>query len=256
MELRREQYTLRDSFAPVIPTGEGISISEPIAPPAIDVEIEVLPLGTYNSTSTARLLFREWSDVHPWAYNDEELREISDLLWRKNDYKPTGTQMYIDFRELEHVYQLFQLFFDLRDAANEAELDCNLPQLMATLDFYMRQAELNEIQREILDMKIHKVKNIDIADSINKKYGKSYTANYISTIFRQRIIPKINEAAAYHIKLVSNVFFEEEFKTCTGCKKIMLRDADNFTRKARSNDGFTTRCKKCEKAGRNKTKGE
>jgi hypothetical protein len=74
------------------------------------------------------------------------------------------------------------------------------------------------VQREILDMKIRKVKNIDIADIINKKWGKSYTANYISTIFRQRIIPKINEAAAYHIKLVSNVFFEEEFKVCTGCK--------------------------------------
>jgi hypothetical protein len=67
-------------------------------------------------------------------------------------------------------------------------------------------------------MKIRKVKNIDIADIINKKWGKSYTANYISTIFRQRIIPKINEAATYHIKLVSNVFFEEEFKVCTGCK--------------------------------------
>ena len=33
---------------------------------------------------------------------------------------------------------------------------------------------------EILDMKIRKVKNIDIADIINKKWGKSYTANYIS----------------------------------------------------------------------------
>jgi hypothetical protein len=105
-------------------------------------------------------------------------------------------------------------------------------------------------------MKIRKVKNIDIADIINKKWGKSYTANYISTIFRQRIIPKINEAAAYHLKLVSNVFFEEEFKTCTGCKQIMLRDTDNFTRKARSKDGFTARCKKCEKASRNKTKGD
>ena len=115
---------------------------------------------------------------------------------------------------------------------------------------------MSEVQREILDMKIRKEKNIDIADKINKKWGKSYTANYISTIFRQRIIPKINEAAAYHVKLASNLFFEEEFKACTCCKKIFLRDADNFTRKARSKDGFTSRCKKCEKASRNKTKGE
>jgi hypothetical protein len=103
-------------------------------------------------------------------------------------------------------------------------------------------------------MKLGKEKNIDIADKINKKWGKSYTANYISTIFRQRIIPKINEAAAYHVKLASNVFFEEEFKTCTCCKKTLLLDSDNFTKKARSKDGYTTRCKKCEKESRNKSK--
>ena len=57
VELRREQYTLRDSFAPVIPTGEETPAAEPVAPPAIDVEIEVLPLGTNNSTDIARLLF-------------------------------------------------------------------------------------------------------------------------------------------------------------------------------------------------------
>jgi hypothetical protein len=98
------------------------------------------------------------------------------------------------------------------------------------------------------------VRNTDIAIAINKKWGKSYTPNYISTIFRQRIIPKINEAAAYHEKLVSNIFFEEEFKTCTGCGKTFLRDVDNFTRKARSRDGFTSRCKKCEKIARTNNK--
>jgi hypothetical protein len=144
------------------------------------------------------------------------------------------------------------MFFDLENAAVVAEMESNLPSLMTTLKFYTDQAELSEVQREILDLKLRKVKNIDIADQINKKWGKSYTANYISTIFRQRIIPKINEAAAYHVKLVSNVFFEEEFKTCTGCKQIMLKDSNNFTRKARSKDGYTTRCKKCEKASRAK----
>jgi hypothetical protein len=143
---------------------------------------------------------------------------MSNILWQKEKYQPTAQQKFIDFRDLEHVYQLFQLYYELEDAATDNSLDNNLPQLMKTLRFYTDQAELSEIQREILDMKLRKVKNIDIADSINKKWGKSYTANYISTIFRQRIVPKINEAAAYHVKLVSNVFFEEEFKVCTGCK--------------------------------------
>ena len=99
-------------------------------------------------------------------------------------------------------------------------------------------------------MKLNKEKNTDIAEKINKKWKKTYTPNYISTIFRQRIIPKINEAARYHEKIIGNVFFEEEFKTCTACGRTLLRDTDNFTRKTRSKDGFTSRCKICEKKAR------
>ena len=122
--------------------------------------------------------------------------------------------------------------------------------LLDTLNFYIERAELSELQQEILDLKIRKVKNEDIAIQINKKYGKTYTPNYISTIFRQRIIPKINEAAAFHEKIVSNLFFEEEFKTCPGCGKTLLKCPENFTRKSRAKDGYTSRCKKCEKLAR------
>ena len=69
--------------------------------------------------------------------------------------------------------------------------------------------DLTEAQREILDLKINKVKNQDIADIINKKYNKSYTANYISTIFRQKIIPRINETAEFHAKIIESKFSRE-----------------------------------------------
>lgn len=144
------------------------------------------------------------------------------------------------------------MFFDLDGAAANAELESSLPELLATLDYYIQQANLTDIQQEILDMKMRKVKNVDIAAEVNKKWGKTYTANYISTIFRQRIIPKINEAAKYHEKIISNIFFEEEFKACSSCGRVLLRDTTNFTRKARSKDGLTSRCKECEKKARQK----
>ena len=203
-----------------------------------------------RTSTAAGLIFREWESLIPANYNEESLEEISAYYWKKKEYKPSGQQKYIDFRELEHVYEMFQLFFELDSAAGVADLESNLPELMDTLKFYIERAELSEIQREILDLKLQKVKNVDIAIEINKKWKKTYTPNYISTIFRQRIIPKINEAAAYHEKIVGNLFFEEEFKTCTGCGRTLLRDPDNFTRKTRSKDGFTSRCKKCEKAAR------
>lgn len=251
VELRREQYTLRDTYQQTMLSNETFVPTMPYSAAVIDGEIEVLPLGTKNETELAGYLFRSWENLIPQNYNEEQLKMVSDYYWTKKNYQPTGQQQFIDFRELEHVYEMFQLFFELEDAAENAEMESGLPWLMKTLEFYVEQADLTELQREILNLKLKKVKNTDIALEINKKWKKSYTPNYISTIFRQRIIPKINEAAAYHEKIVGNVFFEEEFKTCTGCGRTLLRDAENFTRKTRSKDGFTTRCKRCEKESRN-----
>lgn len=250
VELRREQYTLRDSFQQTILTQDAPAPYYEYESPSLDVEIEVLPLGVVRENGPGAYLFRKWEEVIPSNMTEKMLQEVSDLYWSKQNYKPSAQQQFIDFRELEHVYEMFQLFFDLDNSAAVAKIDSNLPALLDTLKFYTEQAELSEIQREILDMKLRKVKNVDIALEVNKKWKKTYTPNYISTIFRQRIIPKINEAAAYHEKLVSNIFFEEEFKVCTGCGKTLLRDAENFTRKSRSKDGFTSRCKHCEKAAR------
>jgi hypothetical protein len=61
-------------------------------------------------------------------------------------------------------------------------------------------------------MKLKKEKNTDISYYINHKYGKSYTPNYISTIFKQKIVVKIAEAARMHEEIISNIFFPENFK--------------------------------------------
>ena len=252
VELRREQYTLRDSYRPPI-IATGIKHIDPVdRTPMIGSDIEVLPLGLCKPNPIGNLVFICPEELLPGHYTDEELKRISDYYWSKKNWKPNEHQDYIDFRELEHVYQIFMAFFELEDAAGADTLDNSIGGLLDTLKFYVERAELSEMYKEILDLKMKKVRNSDIASQINAKWGKTYTPNYISTIFRQRIIPKINDAAAYHEQVVSNLFFEEEFKTCTCCGRTLLKCADNFTRKARSKDGFTTRCKKCEKIARNK----
>lgn len=249
VEMRREQYTLRDSYKKIMFTQDDDAYTEP---PIVDFDagVEVLPLGLYHQGMFPGVVFRKWVDLNPQNTPEEFLQQISDLYWKKQQFAPSASQQWFDFRELEHVYQFLNWQTELEEAAEEADVSSNLAALLRTLQFYVEQADLTDIQREILDMKLRRVKNTDIAWDINHKYGKTYTSNYISTIFRQRIIPKINEAAKYHEKVISNIFFEEEFKQCSSCGEIMLRDADNFTRKSRSNDGFSSRCKKCEKRAR------
>ena len=173
-------------------------------------------------------------------------------MWKKKDVDKK--KRIFDFRNLEAVYQLYLFKEDFDDRLEEVEynhiIENNLSQLLETLNFYEQIADLTDIQREILRMKEKKQKNAEIAGYINKKYGKSYTANYISTIFRQKIIVKINEAAELHRDTVENCFFPENFRKCPDCGRVLLLDARNWVRKVRSKDGFQNKCKRCEREQR------
>lgn len=253
VELRREQFTLRDSFSITVQRETPPQIEEPEVTPDFDAEIPVFPLGLNDGRPLSQLLFKEKDALNPKSFSEDDLKKVSALLWEKKSQKKIPQSRFFDFTELEHVYELFQQIIEIEDAL-ESTQNQNTRNLINTLNYYKSLAELNEIQEEILDLKIQKVRNQDIANQINKKHKKSYTANYISTIFRQKIIPKINEAAAFHERIIENIFFEEEFKTCSCCGKILLRDPEIFVRKSRSKDGLANRCKKCDKADRQKKK--
>lgn len=253
VELRRQQYTLRDTYQEPFVNQGAIEVApmDPIYD--WDVGIIVRPLGLKVTEGPQQLAWMDWAQLNPHNFNEEELRVISNLIWSYEDQKVGKQQRYFDFRELEHVYQLILMWEELGAAPEYDDAESNLAKLMDTLRFYIKQAKLDEVQRDILEMKLARKLNAEIAEAINKKWGKSYTINYISTIFRQRIIPKINEAAQEHCELLGNLFFEEEWKTCSECGRTYLLRASNFTRKSRSKDGYVNRCKCCEKKAR---KGE
>lgn len=107
VELRREQYTLRDSFAPTMPSESSVVPPMPYEDPTIDIEIEVLPLGTKNNSVVRGWIFRNWEEVIPANFSKEMLEEVSKFYWEKQAYQPGPNQQYIDFRNLEHVYEMF-----------------------------------------------------------------------------------------------------------------------------------------------------
>lgn len=250
VELRRQQYTLRDSYLPPLTNFSTPAPHFPEEPHHFQFEedIPVFPLGLFDP-----FLFKDFEELVPPAFDDEALQRISDIYWRKKKEEQEET-IYFDFRDLEMVYQLFLELEDFQ-ADQEKKETFNNSKLIDTLYFYVRQADLSPIHKKILDLKIQKTKNQEIADYINSQFGKSYTANYISTIFRQKIIPAINDAAVYHEKVVGALFFEEEFKVCTCCGRLLLRDPINFVRRSRAKDGLSNHCKRCDKEERERKKG-
>ena len=249
IDLRREQFTIRDSYHSTFNVAQTI-FSPRSNTTVFDCDIEVLPLGLAD-TPTGQLIFD--LNFDPAQLSEEQLRKINKLVWDKKTTKQTNT---FDFRNLEAVYQLYLYKFEILDQAEKDKLNSKLEPnqlaLLHTLDFYESIADLTDLQIEILRMKERKDKNADIAYYINKKYGKSYTANYISTIFRQKIIVKINEAAELHKDTIENCFFPENFRRCPDCGRVLLLDPRNWVRKARSKDGFQNKCKRCEKKARKK----
>lgn len=251
VELRREQFTLRDSY---IEKHLRHTPPEPDLDPVhldFDAEIPVFPLGLVGAPFSD-LVFKSEDKLNPYTYTEKELDVLTHHYWnKKSQSRPL---LFFDFGELEHVYELFGQLNELEEELDDLPIESNLKKLLDTLKYYISLTDLTEAQQEILDLKINKTKNQDIADIINKKYNKSYTANYISTIFRQKIIPRINETAQFHALVIENMCFEENFKKCNGCGKILLADAENFVRKSRSKDGFSTKCKKCDRADRQRKK--
>lgn len=251
VELRRQQFTLRDTFTPIIQRHTVAQIDSEPSYLSLDAEIQCLPLGLKNDSPLASLVFTD-KELAPDSFSEEEIKLINRLLWEK---RASNTNTTIDFRVADHVYAIFKVMDEIEDKAlDDSVVENQFGSLRATIDFYVRRADLSEVQREILDLKIRKVGNQDIAARINKKWNKSYTANYISTIFHQKIIPKINAAASEHEHIVELLSFPEEFKTCTKCSRVLLRDADHFVRKTRSKDGFSNHCKKCDKLDRQSKK--
>lgn len=250
-ELRTEQFTIRDSYRSTFNITQS-TYSSKNKSFVFDCDVEVLPLGIKEG-AVGELIF----DINfdPRALNEQQLRLISDLVWKKKNWK--GTEFF-DFRDLTSVYQLYLFKEEFDDRLEQIKVDHvienNLEKLLDTLAFYEEIADLTDIQREILRFKEQKKKNADIAEYINKKYGKSYTANYISTIFKQKIIVKINEAAKLHQDTIENCFFKENFKQCSECGRILLLDGRNWVKKTRSKDGFQNKCKRCERETRKKKK--
>lgn len=242
VELRREQFSLRDSYSPTILSTKVNHITEQSVL-TLDSDLVCAPLGLIYTDLTISKLFPNGRFPKPDDFTQEELITISNFL--KQRAQPT--QKMFDFANKDHIYQVFCLLDEFRDEATKQTLFSTSSQFLTTLLYYIDLSRLSDIHKEILHLKLSHEKNQQIANQVNAKYNKTYTANYISTIFKQKIIPQICATVRHHLLVTQNLFFPENFKQCKKCKQTLLIGTDNFIRKTRASDGFSSQCKHCDK---------
>ena len=246
VELRSQQYTYYDmhnnKIHPHTESQEPVYNEEQIR---IDEDISVFPAGLNDGSALAKKIF-----VYPYPQpnnmTEEEQWGLTHRLW----YKPH--KMVIDFTNEAHVLNLYIQRADLLDAQAEdpSKIYGSAAAVIDTLIYYEQCANLSSLQKDLLELKLQKVPNFTIAAELNKKYNRSYNENYISTIYRQKIIPQITNAAKAHREVLENLFFPENFKKCKDCGKLILMSPRYFMRQGKSPDGFAPRCKVCDKVKR------
>lgn len=247
VELRAQQYTYCDTFSTKVRSH--MESMKPVFDDnriRVDEDVHVYPVGLKNDTPLSQKIFNNPIPAH---FNDDELRAVTKLLWEL-----PRVNMIIDFTNSDHIYQLYCARADLVDAQIEDPFRIYgaAAAVVATLDYYEQQAALSDLQTDILHMKLQNKSNTQISSFINKTYGKSYNDNYISTIYHQKIIPQIAQAAKNHRQIMENIFYPENFKKCKDCGEVLLLCSENFVKSKKSNDGFSPRCKRCEKQKRSK----
>lgn len=250
VELRTEQYTYYDSASnSILPHVEthidfenfGFQFGE---------DCPVRPFGLYDKSALAQKIFT-WPP-NPYNYNDEELQKISSQIWSE------PPKNYLNFENPEHLLALYKNYNELQNDIQEDpdQIYSAAASIIRTLQFYESIAKLSDLQRELLYLKIQQVSNNEIKEILNQKYGTTYNDNYISTIYRQKILPSIAQAATYHRQVMENIFYPENFKKCKDCGRLLLRSPDFFMRQRKASDGYAPRCKSCQKLKRQEKKYE
>ena len=239
IELRREQFTIKDQFRPILQPLPLQSLwrgGEKEAPIIWqNGYYEVAPLGLYTKGSP---------------------RFLENKEYRTEDYQYNTKAPYIfDFRNPDHIYFLFEFWEDLvTSAANDPE--STVPQILDTLNFYRDGANLTDKQNFILDQKIQRVPNEIIAKEVNQKFNSTHTSNYISTLYKQTICGLISDYARLHYDEFCARRQGDQWKKCRTCGKLLLLDSRNFVRNNRIGDKFSNQCKVCDKEKRDLKKLE
>ena len=248
VELRTEQYTYYDSVSNAILPHVDTHIDPEPSSFRFDEDVPVRPFGLLNKTAFSQKVFTWPPD--PFIFSEDELKKISDQIWSE---PPKDS---LNFENPEHILALYKNLAELEHdmEGDPDQIYSSAASIIDTLKFYEGMAKLSDSQRDLLEMKIEQKSNNEIKEFLNEKYGTTYNDNYISTIYRQKVLPSIAQAATYHRQIMENIFYPENFKRCKDCGRLLLRSPDFFMRQKKSSDGFAPRCKSCQKIKREERK--
>lgn len=159
-----------------------------------------------------------------------------------------------DLRDPNSWLQLLPYYNTIYNAKLEAEerhdIESEAPALWNTIQYYFDRALMQAEYRLIVEMKSENWRNEDINNELRRRNLKTFSVNYISTIYKKRIPKLLAQAVEAHYELTLALDQPDEWKHCSKCGKLLHLDSNHFRRLGKSKDGYVSSCKQCDKKKR------
>lgn len=251
IDLRKHQYHLKESFRPTIPSAFTFT-----RPGTIDWESNSghwEQAATSPDLSLLKICAGDEKLSNPnYTYYKYIETNLPAALWRQSNY--TGKweyfvllrEHYIDFTNPRHIYCLLEHYDELKKSSYD-DINGQMKHILIAFEEIGQRTELSPVHEFILDSKVIKWTNRRIRDELQVKYGVNYNENYISTIYKHNICNALAATAALMEREFENRNNPLMWKHCSVCHRKLLLDPYNFVRKSDTRDGYSSRCKLCDK---------
>lgn len=155
-------------------------------------------------------------------------------------------ELMVDFGNWQHIYAMLKHYAGMKgkliDDPYHAWWD-----MYEFLDELMGRIDWTPEYEHILVRKIDKVPNEVIAQELAAQ-GKTFSVNYISTIFKQNISKEIAREAGRWLREKREAHDPKKWWLCDECGAIKLKDEHYFAQNAKGE--WATVCKSCAKKKR------
>lgn len=157
----------------------------------------------------------------------------------------------VSFFNPEHISALLQYYTALK-LETHGHFHDDFYYLLDDFDTLLKRAFADQpVYQTVFDLKMAQKTNAEIAREVLRRHGESHSAEFISTLWRQKIPRHIAEVEAktFLYWYYTNVT-DGPWKTCSCCKERKPANHHFFTRNKTSKDNFYSLCKDCRKKKR------
>ena len=160
----------------------------------------------------------------------------------------------LDFTNWNTVSAVLKYYSKLKTTANEkfeTDMFWILQDFEVLVDCALK--DKHPMLYDIMIDKVENLQNLDIQSRLEQKYGRTYSIEYISSLFNNKI-PKLiaDEADAQELEYHFTFVEKGAWKRCNRCGQVKLLHSRFFSKNSSSSkNGFYSICKSC----RNTKKG-